>query len=71
MYAWFMYHEEIAAIISAISSATLAVLSVRSNLTDEEKHCLRTGRARKNEQNLECQVQENLNARLGLNQLAI
>ena len=71
MYAWFMYHQEIPAIISAVSSAMLVVLSVRLNLTDEEKHCLRTGRAQKNEQNLESEVQENLNARLGLNQLAI
>jgi hypothetical protein len=71
MYAWFMYHQEIPAIISVVSSAMLVVLSVWFNLTDEEKHCLRTGRARRHEQNLESQVQQNLNARLGLNQLAI
>jgi hypothetical protein len=71
MYAWFMYHQEIPAIISVVSSAMLVVLSVWFNLTDEEKRCLRTGRALRNEQNLESQVQQNLNARLGLNQLAI
>jgi hypothetical protein len=71
MYAWFMYHQEIPAIISVVGSAMLVVLSVWFNLTDDEKHILRTGRAQKNGQNLESQVQQTLNARLGLNQLAI
>jgi hypothetical protein len=70
IYYWSYYSQEYPAIISALSSAMLTVLSLQYTLTPSEKKLLMTGlSAQQHDHSVESLVQKQLNDHVGLNQL--
>ena len=69
IYNWTLLTQENNAILAALSSAMLTVMSVWFMLTADEKRLLRTGRAVAVETSATQTVEAFLHARIGLNQV--
>jgi hypothetical protein len=69
VYEWAYFSQEIPAILSALSSAMLTVLSLLFIVTPAEKNLLCTGRSASEAGSVETVVSRQLNDLVGLNQL--
>jgi hypothetical protein len=69
IYQWLSFKQEIAAIVSALSSALLSVVSARFIITDEERRVMLFGDLDPTRESVEIHVMMQLQRELGLNQL--